>query len=308
MNRQEWLEKRHNFITASDVPAIMGLSKYRSPIEVWNEKVNGHTDENIAPAAEIGLDIEPVLVRKVGTILKCEAVWLGENLDVAFKVHPHYEYIAATIDGLATLDEQSVQRAEIEFPTDDIKPGTYIIECKTTSKWDGKEDIPQEWVAQCQTQMAVHGIDGVILIVLVMGYNRHYELRFIPFDKSYWDDHILPKIVEFWTYVQTETLPPVTSPDDVDIIKSIYPNVNDMVIEDNELEDMIDRLNQLKEQRNTLDTEIALLEGELRRKGENYKAILAGKYVVDFALQNRKETVIPAKTIKVMRIKQRKTN
>ena len=56
------VEMRSNYIGGSDVAAILGLSKYLTPYEVWESKVNGsRQDDN--PAMLWGRLLEPVVIK-----------------------------------------------------------------------------------------------------------------------------------------------------------------------------------------------------------------------------------------------------
>ena len=58
----EWLELRSHGIGGSDVAAIMGLSPWRTPYQVWADKVLGiREDISGKPAVEWGTILEPVV-------------------------------------------------------------------------------------------------------------------------------------------------------------------------------------------------------------------------------------------------------
>jgi len=69
MNRADWLQARKSLITATDVPAILGVSPYRTPLQVWFEKVSDEQQPD-SEILEIGRDIEPVIARKTESRLK----------------------------------------------------------------------------------------------------------------------------------------------------------------------------------------------------------------------------------------------
>lgn len=66
MNRKQW-EDRRGWIGASDVAAIMGLSRYKGPLGVYREKV-GEAQPSWSPPALRGLILEPVIDAVVGEL------------------------------------------------------------------------------------------------------------------------------------------------------------------------------------------------------------------------------------------------
>ena len=56
--REEWLEARKLGIGGSDIGALLGLSQFKSPLQVFYEKTEGATQE-VNEAMEIGAAIEP---------------------------------------------------------------------------------------------------------------------------------------------------------------------------------------------------------------------------------------------------------
>ena len=50
MSREEWLEERKKSLGGSDMGAVLGLNRYRSPYTVWAEKTGriGEEPENEA--------------------------------------------------------------------------------------------------------------------------------------------------------------------------------------------------------------------------------------------------------------------
>ena len=58
MSREEWLEERRKSLGGSDMGAVLGLNRYRSPYTVWAEKTGriGETPDN--EAMRVGRDLE----------------------------------------------------------------------------------------------------------------------------------------------------------------------------------------------------------------------------------------------------------
>jgi putative phage-type endonuclease len=153
-NTPEWLEMRKSKLGASDAPVIMKVSPYKTPYQLWQEKL-GLTEEREQNAAmQRGHNLEHL----ARTDLELK---LGMPLIPSVKVHKERSWMMASLDALS-FDETLA--AEIKCP--------------------GKEDhaiaqageVPQKYFPQLQHQLEVcelemihyfsfDGEDGVIVQV-----------------------------------------------------------------------------------------------------------------------------------------------
>ncbi len=80
-DREGWLEARRSLLTASDIPAIMGFSRFKGPLAVYVDKTSEHPPER--PSFEYqhwGHALEPVIARayvehSTRSCLKCGREW-----------------------------------------------------------------------------------------------------------------------------------------------------------------------------------------------------------------------------------------
>ena len=64
-SHEEWLEDRRKGIGGSDVGALLGLNKYKSPYTLWAEKSGLlHTDEVDNESMRIGRDLEDYVAKR----------------------------------------------------------------------------------------------------------------------------------------------------------------------------------------------------------------------------------------------------
>ena len=100
-NDAEWLQQRTEGVGGSDVAAIMGLSPWRTPLQVWLEKTGREQPQNISdkPYVAFGNIMEPVVgkwyadryptftVRRVNAI--CQSIsrpWAQASLDYEVRI------------------------------------------------------------------------------------------------------------------------------------------------------------------------------------------------------------------------------
>ena len=57
-NTEEWLEFRRDKIGASDAPIIMGKSPWKTPHQLWEEKIGVRTSSYETAAMRRGKDLE----------------------------------------------------------------------------------------------------------------------------------------------------------------------------------------------------------------------------------------------------------
>ena len=68
MTRQDWLAERRHSLGGSDMGAVLGLSRWRSPYTVWADKMGLLPDQEDSEAMRIGRDLEPYVLQRF-----CEA-------------------------------------------------------------------------------------------------------------------------------------------------------------------------------------------------------------------------------------------
>lgn len=203
MNRQEWLDARKNGIGGSDVSAIAGLNKWKSPVGVYLDKIGASPDEDSAgEAAYWGNVMEDVVAQEFSI-----RTGLRVRRRNAILKHPKHSFMLANVDRLIVGKREG-------------------LECKTASEylkgsWED-EEIPAAYLLQIQHYMAVTGYDAWHIAVLIGGnkflykkVERDEELisYLIQIEKDFWENNVLKQI------------PPMFdgSVASVDLLKALYP-------------------------------------------------------------------------------------
>jgi putative phage-type endonuclease len=201
LDHDSWLEYRQQGIGGSDVAAITGMSRYKSPMAVYLDKIGELPPLEDNPRMKAGRMLEDVI-----------ADWFAEEVSTkvwkqnAIFQHPEHKFMLANID--RWLPGQNAG-----------------LECKNTSEyskadWEGTQ-APTEYVLQCNHYMAVTGADRWYIAVLIGGWDfqwrvieRDEELikNLITIERTFWDEHVLAKV------------PPAYSHQDSDYLKDTFPN------------------------------------------------------------------------------------
>jgi len=179
-NSPEWLEMRKNKIGASDAPVIMEVSPYKTPYQLWEEKVfSTKTTQN--SSMKRGLDLEDQARQELEKIT-------GLFFLPEVKFHSSFSWMIASLDA---VDPE----------------GKYIAEIKCPNRADHaialSGQVPEKYIPQLQHQLEVCGLD--------MGYYFSFDGTQGVLVKVFRNDNYIKKMIEkekrFWECLQ-EFSPP----------------------------------------------------------------------------------------------------
>ena len=183
-DRAAWLEERRTGVGGSDASAVLGLSKWRTKLDVYLDKRG--------EGAEIE-DNEAMLWGRVleAPIRQQYAERTGRVVRVPLEMirHPQHTFMLANLDGV----------------TDDNR----LLEIKTARSahdWGeiGSDQVPQGYLLQVQHYLAVTAIPICDVAVLIGGSDfRIYE---VPADIEL-QEMLIEGEAEFWSHV-TRGIPP----------------------------------------------------------------------------------------------------
>ncbi len=240
MSHETWLKERKSGIGGSDVAAILGLSKWRTPREVYEEKISQEIiqiEENAKMKA--GKKLESVI-----------AEWYEEETgrklhrDNKIRIHRDFPFLFANVDRLILP-----QNGE----------GRGILEIKTTSSfsYDNWEDeIPIPYFCQIQHYFNVTGLSWGEFALLINGWDfRRIEVKrdeeFIQMMNDrlakFWVDHVIQQIPP---YPATEKEIKEAYPKHAEgkIIEATYTSLNTI----REIKKIRDEIKQLEEKESAL--------------------------------------------------------
>lgn len=196
-DRAAWLETRRSGIGGSDVAGILGLSKWSTPLQVYQQKRGEIADQPDNATMRWGRYLEPVVRQAYADETGNEV----RVLDQLVRHHSH-DFMIANLDGFVA--PASGPRRVFEAKT-----------ARTAEGWGepGSDQIPQPYLLQVQHYMAVTGFVVADVAVLVGGSDfRIYE---VPEDREL-QEMLVDAEAEFWGRVQRGDPPePVTVADAV---------------------------------------------------------------------------------------------
>ncbi|WP_194714651.1 YqaJ viral recombinase family nuclease [Noviherbaspirillum soli] len=208
IKRVDWLEVRKNGIGGSDAAAAVGLSPYKSQLELWLEKTGRDAE---LPKPDPDDSTEPVYW---GTLLEpiVAAAYTKQTSNRVRKVnavlqHPSIPFM------LANLDREIVG-----------VPGVQILECKTAGEFGARlwrEGVPEYVQLQVQHQLAVTGKQAADVAVLLCG--QKLEVHRIKRDDEL-IARLIPLEARFWEHVTSDMPPPADGSESAELaLRCLYP-------------------------------------------------------------------------------------
>lgn len=274
---------RNNFIGSSEIAAVMGMSRWCTPLKLWAIKTGNipAPDLSNVEAVEMGTELEQfvadMFTKKTGkAVRKAPKVY----------THPIYSYMMTHVDRLVTGSDE-------------------LLECKTCSafkkdEWEG-EEIPQEYILQVMWSLGITGRKIGHIAVLIGGQSFKYKQ--IEFDQELFDQ-MVEAAKEFWEMVQSGTAPAVSANDD-ETLKELYSTASDVMIElypqDDEttaacqsFEEKVAYLQEVKAHIKTLEDEKKELETSIKNIIKDNLGIKTPKYVVLWKTQRKSQVDVRA--------------
>jgi putative phage-type endonuclease len=219
-DREAWLAERRKGLGASDCAAALGLSPYRTPLDLYYEKLGELPPEPETPAMRRGKRREAMVLDEYA---EDRDVTLVEQV---FVRHPALPWMTATLDGVVPGDD---------YP----RPGV-IVEAKWVGgrmarDWGepGTDDVPRHVLAQAMHQLIVAGGERCDVAAVIAGGDLQvYPVRLDPRVAA----AITAGLGEFWHRVRTRDPDPawLSLPADAGHLARLWPGCEGEVELDDE--------------------------------------------------------------------------
>jgi putative phage-type endonuclease len=206
---QDFSVDRTKYIGGSDIGAILGLSKFRTPLEVWMEKTGKETKQLDSLPLRFGSFAEEFVASEYTRATSFELLH-----DESIYIHPTHTFMSAHIDRFVFINDKDDGVSNV---LGNLR--TRILECKTSNpfargEWGepGTDQVPMSYLCQCIWYMAITGIEQCDLAVLFG--NSDFRIYEIARDLEL-EDLVIEKASHFWNeYVVKDMPPPAQTEDD----------------------------------------------------------------------------------------------
>jgi putative phage-type endonuclease len=252
-NTPEWHIFRREKIGASDAPVIMCENPWRTPLQLFEEKV-GFRNIQENEAMKRGKELEPIARQKF-------IEYTGIEVEDKVLIHPEHSWMIASLDG---IDKSQKHIVEIKCPG------------QKTHEEAKSGIIPKIYRAQLQHQMEVAQLDKAF-------YFSYYEFDCVLLEIHRDDNYIkimIEKEMDFWNCVQTFTPPDPIESD----YKDRRTDLTFILAEDDYLSAKKKRMHWEDEEVKMKDVLISMAKGENCR-GNNIKVCkVTRKGNIDYSL------------------------
>ncbi len=294
--RAEWLRERRTYLGGSEladiVLASIGLKGYKTPYEIWAEKMGLAEIEDLSDNRHIewGNRLEDSIAQWYADKTGRQVVAVNETFR-----HPDHPFLGANID-----------RRIVNLPGG--------LECKNVDrfaaigkdgeeKWgreEGSDKVPHRHFIQCMSYLATTRLDFWDLAALIGGNDpRIYTVK--P------DPQIIQSIltigIGFWALVEKKTAPAAF---DIADAKRKFPThlSGEMIEADAHIAELVEQYRQLKEEAKKFGDHAEKLQGEIADfMGANEILTYNAEPIVTWKTQHNKGYVVQPYDSRVMRLK-----
>lgn len=243
MNREKFLLDRKKGIGGSDVAAILGISPWRTALDVYNDKLSPVIEDEPNEDMKRGIRAERYILEEY---VETTGESVKTNLDTL--VDKKYPFMRANIDA-KVMDEN------------------VLVEAKSTkapiSSWSN--GIPEYYKAQVAYYAMLADSERVDIPVLFSGWT------YACF--TYWRDYefeakIKQSVIDFWEDHIVKGIPP--EPQSLEELKVAYPIIDDELVKKadghirhivSEFKEVSDQVKKLEEEKESLKKTILIYMG-----------------------------------------------
>jgi len=193
---------RSGFIGGSDIPIILGLSSFKTPLQLWLEKTGQVTgDFQESEQIKWGRLLEKIIIQEFAN---------RNNIEVEIEreiVHHKYFYLKGHLDGF-------------------LRNPKRVLEVKTVNQFQAGEwgldltdEIPLTYMCQVALYCSIVECDEAIIVVLIGGsqYREYIYKRDLDLENS-----ILQKAHEFWEAITSLTPPLPINQQDINLMYPLH--------------------------------------------------------------------------------------
>nr|AJG38131.1 hypothetical protein [bacterium enrichment culture clone fosmid MGS-K1] len=209
---REWHRERQTGIGGTDVAAILGLDRYRTPLDVWRQKMGLDSEQEPHPSAEAGKRLEGVIAR-----------WWSDDTGLPIK---RRRLVARHKDAYCLL-------GHTDRVIDTNPRGILEIKNRSERVWQQWPEFSAPASEYYQVQHYLHVLSSKHRgqyhwgeLAILVGGNK---LEKVPLELDPQYEQVIEYLIQWWErHVLGETPPEPATEDDV---KTLYPVVKGKELE-----------------------------------------------------------------------------
>lgn len=280
MSQHEWLEHRRCGVCGSDAPVILGLSKYRSILQLWKDKTGQISIEETESEYTYWGHVMEATIRK--EFMK--RTGLKVRIRNQILQSEEYPFMLADVDGVVK----------------EMDGSDALFEAKTASEYKRKiweEGVPEEYIAQVQHYLCVTGYHKAYVCAVVGG--NTFFCHVVYRDEAY-IKNLVKKEWMFWNCV-ADCVPPVLdgSQATTDYLNETYPSSNKLEMELPPVaEALVASFISIEEKMKALTEEKNMVTNQLKGMMQDSEKGYVGSHVVSWSTVQRRS--LDSKKVKEM--------
>lgn len=202
--REQFLRARQSGLGGSDLSAVMGFNSFRTPVQVYLEKIGETTEDTDSMRLRFGDHNEEFVAREYSAITGRGVRRYKKQLR-----HRKYPAMLGNVDRLTIEPGQKIAAYRDEIRTD------RGLECKTvdamvyrmSDEWGepGTDEVPPMYLIQCAAYMGLTGCSRWDLAALIgsgaaplaiyhLARDRDLEDEIFRRGQEWWDAHVVNRV------------------------------------------------------------------------------------------------------------------
>ena len=218
--RAEFEKERQSGIGSSDMPAILGISPFRSAVDVYLEKIGEKPATPVSNAMRVGLKLEPVIASEYTELTDTVL-----NDEETFFRHPSHDWFITHPDRFV-LGQDGRMKDGVKF--------TRLVELKSIGpymehQWGepGTDEVPEYYIAELQHRLKIiHKLFGIEYADIAAFFRGPAETKIytVKYDPEI-GQIMLDRAMKFWfENVLKKQLPEMDgSPAATELLKRKFP-------------------------------------------------------------------------------------
>ncbi len=261
LSYEEWKEQRRRGLGGSDIAALLGLSKWKTPLQLYLEKIGEYKEDINSESAYWGTLLEDVVAREF-------SIRTGKKVHRVNRIliHPEYDYLIANIDRRVVGEDA-------------------ILEVKTTStfnkeQWEG-DQIPNAYILQVMHYLNITGASKAYFAVLIGG--QKFIWKEIERDEEL-IQMVQEREIEFWENHVLKENPPNASAYDDELLKKLYPEAKqeESVPLPSEVDQAVEEIKIYSEQLKEIETKKKERENRIKELLRDHESGYTHHFIVNW--------------------------
>lgn len=272
---------RRGFIGASEVPAVLGLDSFMTPLKLWSIKTGAIEPDDLSDneAVEWGTRLERLVSAKFAEAHGVKVIAYKKRY-----VHPDFSFFTCELDNIVAGTDE-------------------LCEIKTVNAWAWKawekpDELPAKVIAQVMAQLGLSK-RKVGWVACLCGGQKYIEKR-IEFDADFYQN-IVDKVFEFWQMVQEKT-PPMAIAGDDDLLLALNPRTSEDIPLIDSMNDAMRYYNQLGAEINEKGKEKDGIKAQIIQAIGNNAGIKTQEYVAKLIDVKASEYTVKKEASRMLRV------